>query len=394
MRFFVTSLASAKPVEGAEIRLEGLRDDKFVTLIDGRTDRDGAFTWDVGNRAEAEIKRIVVAKGVDTLVLEPANGPPEYARDNWTKPEEAWLAWTVDPGVTRVTPPQTLCHIFTERPIYRPEEPVQIKGYVRSYQFGALSYAKGSGALVVTGPGGQEWRLPVTIDETGNVYQKFDAATPATGDYSVKFEPDAAPKPKPTMRSRTPTRNRRIRGRSSCGDFPFKKEAYRLPTFEVLLNAPQTVALEGEFSVDLVARYFAGGLVAGRPVKWRASQFPYAWTPPGREGWFFSTDARFSSDGKFKSTPVVERDGTLDDAGAAKISFDPSAEPTAQPRRYQIEATVVGEDDVEVRNLTSVIALPAFVLGVKTPRYQQSRDRSTRKFSPSTPRARRWLALR
>jgi uncharacterized protein YfaS (alpha-2-macroglobulin family) len=371
VRFFVTSLASAKPVEGAQIRLEGLRDDQFVTLVDGRTDRDGAFTWDVGKRAEAEIKRIVVAKGLDALVLEPANGPPEYARDNWTKPEEPWLAWTVNPGVVRATPPQTLCHIFTERPIYRPEEPVQIKGYVRSYQFGALSYAKGSGALVVTGPGGQEWRLPVTIDDTGNVYQKFDAATPATGDYSVKFEQDATPKAKADNEEQDANADASDQGPTSCGDFPFKKEAYRLPTFEVLLNAPQTVALEGEFSVDVVARYFAGGLVAGRPVKWRASQFPYAWTPPGREGWFFSTDARFSSDGKFKSTPVVERDGTLDDAGAAKISFDPSAEPTAQPRRYQIEATVVGEDDVEVRNLTSVIALPAFVLGVKTPRYQQ-----------------------
>jgi len=136
-----------EPVEGAEIRLEGLRDDKFVTLVDGRTDRDGAFTWDVGKRAEAEIKRVVVAKGLDALVLEPANGPPEYARDNWTKPEEPWLAWTVNPGVVRATPPQTLCHIFTERPIYRPEEPVQIKGYVRSYQFGALSYAKGAARL-------------------------------------------------------------------------------------------------------------------------------------------------------------------------------------------------------------------------------------------------------
>ena len=154
-----------------------------------------------------------------------------------------------------------------------------------------------------------------------------------------------------------------------CGDFPFKKEAYRLPTFEVLLNGPQQAPLDGEFSVDLVSRYFAGGLVAGRPVKWRASQFPYTWTPPGRDGWFFSTDARFSNDGKFKSTPVLERDDKTDGGGSARITFDTTIEPTAQPRRYQIEATVTGEDDVQVRNVTSVIALPAFVLGVKAPRY-------------------------
>lgn len=377
VRFFVTSLSTAKPVEGAEIRLEGLRDDKYTVLAAGRTDKDGAFTWDLAKRAEASIKRITVAKGLDALALDPDHAPAQYARENWTKPEEPWLAWAVDPAVLRSEAPRILCHLFTERPIYRPEEPVHIKGYVRSYKGGTLSLPNGGGTLVVAGPGGQEWRLPVKIDETGNVYQKFDAPTPATGDYSVKFEPDAA---EPKDKGASPDSSAEADDDSdaaasgdtpiSCGDFPFKKEAYRLPTFEVLLNAQQTVALDGEFSVDVIARYFAGGLVADRPIKWRASQFPYAWTPPGREGWFFSTDARFSSEGKFKSTPVLERDGTLDSGGAAKISFDPSAEPTAQPRRYQIEATVAGEDDVEVRNVVSVVALPAFVLGVKTPRYQ------------------------
>ncbi|PNG27192.1 alpha-2-macroglobulin family protein [Methylocella silvestris] len=375
VRFVVTSLSTAKPVEGAEVKLEGLREDKYETLVAGRTDAEGAFTWGVGEPAKATIKRITVAKGLDVLALDPAHGPAEYAGENWTKPDEAWLAWTVDPQTDRAEAPRTLCHLFTERPIYRPEEPVQIKGYVRRYLGGALSYAKGTGTLLVKGPGGQEWRLPATIDETGNVYRKFDAATPATGDYSVAFEPDrevaegaldeGAEQPDENA---TQAENE---GPVSCGETPFKKEAYRLPTFEVLLNAPQTAALDGAFSVELLARYFAGGLVADRPIKWRASQFPYAWTPPGREGWFFSTDARFSGDGKFKSTPVLEREGTTDSAGAAKITFDPSIEPTAQPRRYQIEATVAGDDQSEVRNIVSVAALPPFVLGVKTPRYQK-----------------------
>src|SRR5262249_60249859 len=95
---------------------------------------------------------------------------------------------------------------------------------------------------------------------------------------------------------------------STSGKLSVQTEAYRLPNFDVLLNAPQQVPLDGEFSVDLVARYFAGGLVAERPIKWRASQFPYAWTPPGPDGFLFSSDARFSSDSTFKSTPVLERE--------------------------------------------------------------------------------------
>lgn len=375
VRFAVTSLASAQPVAQAQIRLDGLRDDKFVTLTSGVTDSDGGFTWSLANRAEAEIKRIVVTKGLDTLVLEPGDGPQQYAKNNWTKPDQPWLSWTTDPAVERTETSRTLCHVFTERPIYRREEPVHIKGYVRNYLGGALSYAKGAGTVVVTGPANQEWRIPVTIDPTGNFYHRFDADTPATGDYTVRYEPEGAAKaaakkddsedeseePEAAEEAATTT--------DRCGEFPFKKEDYRLPTFEAILNAPQQAALDGEFSVDLLARYFSGGLVADRPIKWRASQFPYTWTPPGREGWFFSTDARFSGDGTFKAMPVLERDGATDAAGAARITFDTTIEPTAQPRRYQIEATVTGDDDIQVRNVTTVIALPSFVLGVKAPRY-------------------------
>jgi uncharacterized protein YfaS (alpha-2-macroglobulin family) len=385
VRFAVTSLATAKPVGDADIRLEGLRDDKFVTLVQGRTDADGGFAWDTGARKDADIKRIVVSKGLDTLLLEPDAGPAQYAQENWTKPEEAWLAWTTDSSIDRSEQPRTLCHIFTERPIYRPEEPVHIKGYVRSYRGGALSYAKGGGTIVVTGPANQEWRIPVKIDATGNFYDRFDAATPATGDYQVKYEPDGAKAQKKdsgddqtkqdsdsddqAADDSAGQNDAQEVDNTSCGTVAFKKEAYRLPTFEVLLHAPDRAPLDAEFPVDLVARYFAGGLVAERPIKWRASQFPYTWSPPGREGFFFSSDARFSGDGTFKATPVLERDGTTDAGGSARITFDPTIEPTAQPRRYQIEATVTSDDDIQVRNVTSVIALPPFVLGVKAPRY-------------------------
>jgi uncharacterized protein YfaS (alpha-2-macroglobulin family) len=135
------------------------------------------------------------------------------------------------------------------------------------------------------------------------------------------------------------------------------------------LNAPPRVPLDAEFSVDLLARYFAGGLVAERPVKWRVTQFPYSWTPPGREGFLFSSDSRYSGDQKFRSTPVLEREIKTDGGGSGRLTLDPTIEPTAQARRYQVEATVTGEDDIQVRSVQSVTALPAFVLGVKVPRY-------------------------
>ncbi len=371
VRFAVTSLASTQPVAGAELRVEGVKDDKFITLARGMTDAFGFFTWTPGKNGRGEMRRVVVTRGLDTLVIGPDSAPSEYAKENWTKTETPWLAWTAEPQLSRDEGPRTLCHVFTERPIYRPEEPVHVKGFVRSYRGGALSLPKSGGTLVITGPGNQEWRIPVKPDASGGFYHKFDAETPATGDYALHYEPAAAKQKKADKEAGDAEEAEAAAPAApeSCGQFAFKKEAYRLPTFEVVLNAPQMVPLDGEFSVDLLARYFAGGLAADRPVRWRAAQFPHVFTPPGREGFLFSTDARFSGEGKFRSTAVLERDQRTDAGGASRMTFDTSIEPTAQPRRYSIEATVTGDDGIEVRNVQNIIAVPPFMLGVKTPRY-------------------------
>jgi hypothetical protein len=354
VRFQVTSLSTAQPVEGAEITLDGQRGDAYATLARGVTGADGAFLWTAppaGTRPDTlrrDLRRIVVTKGNDTLVLDPARPPQQYADGNWTGGEGRWLGWTQGDVSDRRPAPQLLCHVFTERPIYRPEDPVHIQAFLRRYQGGSLTFARAAGTLVVTGPSDQEWRIPVTPDENGGIHHLFAEQTDATGDYTVRFEAaDGA----------------------TCGEMTFKKEAYRLPSFEVLLNGATRVPLDAPFSVDLLARYFAGGLAADRPVTWRVTQFPQAWSPPAREGFLFGSDSRFSAQREFRSSPVMNRETRTDEGGAARLSLDPTVEPTAQPRRYVIEATVTGDDDIQVRNTQTVVALPPFVLGLKLPRY-------------------------
>ena len=44
VRFAVTSLSTTAAVADAEVRLDGVRDNKYVTLARGVTDATGAFT--------------------------------------------------------------------------------------------------------------------------------------------------------------------------------------------------------------------------------------------------------------------------------------------------------------------------------------------------------------
>jgi hypothetical protein len=350
VRFSVTSLSNARPVEGAQVRIEGSDGRDWRTLADGVTDAAGTWTLNPGDVHRGTPERVVVVKGNDTLVLATEPAPPRYVEAGWNDEAGNWLDWafTVEGPQSRAEKPRTLCHVFTERPIYRPQEAVEIRGFVRSYLHGALSNATTGGTVLITAPDQQEWRFPVTLDETSGFTLHFDAKTEATGDYSVSFTPDDA---------------------DACATANFRKDAYKLPTFEVLLDAPPHVPLDAPFAVGLVARYYAGGVVADRPITWRVTQFPYNWQPPGREGFLFSSDSRFSGDQPFRATPVQESDAKTDAGGAAKLALDPSQEPTAQPRTYTVEATVTGDDGSQIRNVTRVIALPPFVLGMKIPRY-------------------------
>ncbi|HUK14173.1 MAG TPA: MG2 domain-containing protein [Thermoanaerobaculaceae bacterium] len=354
--FVVTSLASAAPVPGARVRVEasvteGDAPAEWRTVFEGVTDALGRARWEApGPRKNRDvgIRRIVVSKDADTLVLDPGHPPEGYADNRWSPTRQPWLAWAHEGLAHRGPQAQTLCHIFTERPVYRPEETVHIKGYLRTRRAGTLKPVTGSGVVVVEGPGDLAWRFPVELGRLGGFYHAFAAEKLPTGTYSARFE--------------------NAKG-ESYGRVSFRMEAYRIPQFEIQLHAAERVPLDQEFKVTLTATYYAGGQVAARPVRWRVTQFPYAWTPAAREGFLFSSDARYSESGRFESSPRLEREDTTDAGGGASLTLNPAVETTAAPRTYVVEATVTGADDQTVTAVQQVTALPPFVLGLKVPRY-------------------------
>ncbi len=357
--FVVTSLASAQPFAGAEVTVEGSvrrgqSDFAWETLFHGTTDAAGKLTWEAPGSVEnvrTEIRRIVVARGDDRLVLDPQQAPDGFHDGSWSESGRDLAA--VDAGGARLARRAAARGWRTCSSSGRstgPAEPVHIKGYLRARYQGHLEAASGAGFLVVEGPGDLVWRYPVTVADNGSFYWKFDEKELPTGTYRVRFELTDSEL-------------------EFAGSASFRKEAYRLPLFEVRLDAPERAALDRPFDVDLTATYYAGGRVAARPVAWRVTQFPYEWTPKARTGFFYSSDGRFSRVARFESTPALERTDATDETGSATLTLNPAVEPTAQPRTYVVEATVVGADDQTVTATRSIVALPPFVLGLKVPRY-------------------------
>ncbi len=359
--FWVTSLSTGAPVAGAKVRVEGavdragakdVRGVRWETLVEGATDAQGQLVWTAPGSAigkSVRVRRIVVVKDDDLLVLDPAETPDYYSDGAWLESRRPWLQWTQEALAGRGPAVTEIVHVFTERPVYRPEEPVHVKGYVRRLEDRRLSPIPGPGLLTVQGPGNVSFRYPVQVAGNGSFYHRFQEDKLPTGSYRALFQwrPEG----------------------EVLGEVSFRVEAYRLPTFEVQLWSAEKVPLDRPFEVKLTATYYAGGRVTERPVAWRVTQFPYAWAPAARPGFFFSSDGRFSPAGRFESTPTLSRQDTTDAEGGATIQLDPTLEPTAQPRTYVVEATVTGTDDQTVTNTRRVIAVPPFLVGVKVPRY-------------------------
>ncbi len=350
-RLEVSSLATAEPIPGALIRIEGRRMDEWQTLRSGKTGADGSCFFPRESCPRCSIERIVVNRNDDVLVIDPQRGPDVFRRGAWLEDRKPWLAGLFFPAAANRN--QSLfCHLFTERPVYRPGEVVHLKGYLRSRREGKFSIPQLKTAnLIIKGPGDLEWRRPVKLSSEASFDLDFQEKNIPTGSYTAHLEVETS-------------------GRvHSLKPVPFQVEAYRLPRFEINLHGPDRTPLDRPFEISLTARYYAGGRVADRPLSWRVTQFPYAWKAPEREGFVFSSDARFSGLGRFEAGPEITRRSKTDTSGAAKLSIDPTIESTAQPRSYVVEATITGADDQTVTATRKIVALPPFILGLKAPRY-------------------------
>ena len=348
--FVVTSLRTARPIAGAAIRIEGEEKGEWKSVIQGITDSTGRFRYKHTRRIYSPIRRIVVTYKSDTLILDPRHPPPHFQNNHWFGSTSSWLSWlNRDPRKEKETAKRR-GFILTERPIYRPEEPVHILGYVRDRQEGRITAPEASRkrSVIIDGPGRKYWTFPIRLSSSGQFHLEFSEENVPTGTYTAILKDEQSGEELASVR--------------------FKKESYRIPRFELSMTGPDRVPMDRPFELVLTADYYAGGRVVGQPVFWQITQYPYSLSSPAYPGYIFSTDDRFSGARPFRSSGSSRREDVTDENGSARLKLDPTVEEDGRPRSYIVEATVRGADSQTVTTVKQVIALPAFMLGIKSPR--------------------------
>jgi hypothetical protein len=169
--------------------------------------------------------------------------------------------------------------VYTDRPIYRPEQNVYIRGALRLSQADSYNLPAPGRRVFVTindPEGNTVFSNTLELSEFGTFDTSFvlersamlGTYTLGVGDWGMG-DGNNVPTPQP------PSPIPQIIGTFSVAE-------YRKPAFEVTASPARPDLIQGDtLEVNVAARYFSGGAVANAPVRWRLLGNPF----------YFSTDA-------------------------------------------------------------------------------------------------------
>ncbi len=168
-------------------------------------------------------------------------------------------------------------NVYTDRPIYRPDQNVYIRGAIRMAQGERYTLPKvgQSAFLTISDPDGNAiYSSTLALSEFGTFNTSFplDRAA-ALGSYTIgvgswELEPTL-----PAPSSQLPTPNSQITG-------SFNVAEYRKPAFEVAVTPAKPDLIQGDtLEVSVAAHYFSGGAVVHAPVHWRLLANPLYFAP-------------------------------------------------------------------------------------------------------------------
>jgi alpha-2-macroglobulin len=345
---WATDVNTGEPIVGAPI---ALYDENYTLIAQGMTDGDGLMTV-VLPRAETlfNARMAVLDDGTHFGI----------GTNTWSAGIESY-----DYGMPLETAPEPFrAYVYTDRPIYRPGQPVYFRGVVRARDDVQYSLPNLS-------------EIPVQIfggDDGALLYEATLLVTPF-GTFSGQFDlADDAPLGFYRLVANLPRENADEEYFGIEGTIGFSVAQYRLPEFQVNVTAQTPEVAPGDtINVLVDSRFFFGGAVSDADVQYSVVAQPYFFSPDGLSNFSFidfNYDMGASEQFGVSGGEIATGEGTTDASGQFMISLPAELRDAGQSLTYTVEATVTDESGQAVSGRADVIVNPAQVyVGVRPQEY-------------------------
>lgn len=327
---WVTDLQSGKPLAGVPLTVY---DEYFQAVGHGVSDANGLLMLDVPTPDKPYDERYVMSD---------VNQYFAFASSQWGSGVSLYDygLWSSHyaPGN------QPKVYIYTDRPIYRPNQPVYFKGILRLDD--DLAYNQTVHSTV-----------HVEIENyKETIYQaELPLSSLGTFDGQITLDPEAA-LGYYSIRVMLPDDT------DSIGGIGFTVAEYHKPEFRVQVSAsPMNVLAGQDYTVTISADYYSGGGVDDALVEWTLSANPYTFSPSNEYSGYSFRD--YESDrGYYEmyyrpySEIIAEGQGHTDADGKLVLTLTADLSEFNASRQFTFEATVTDLSNNAVSGRTDIIA--------------------------------------
>src|SRR3990172_3357069 len=328
---WVTDLTSGQPQSGVPMTVY---DKRFRAVGQGVSDQDGLLILDVPTPYEPYEPRYVMTDG---------DQPFGFASGDWGSGTNLydyglWSSYYAPGNQPKV-------YVYTDRPIYRPDQPVYFKGIL--WLDDDLAYGRPA---------------QKTVHATINSYKEtiYEADLPlsplGTFDGQIMLDPEAA-LGSYSINVRMPGKTESVIG------VGFTVAEYRKPEFQVKVEAAPTSVLSGQdYRVIVSADYYSGGGVGDALVEWTLSSRAYTFTPSDEfSGYSFADEGGavgyyFDEFGPPTTEIIAEGQGRTDANGELVVDLTADLSKFKTGREFTFEATVTDLSKNAVSGRASIIA--------------------------------------
>ncbi|MEA2011622.1 MAG: MG2 domain-containing protein, partial [Verrucomicrobiota bacterium] len=263
--YFVSDAVTGKPISHAKLNLFGYKSEYIRNPKRKRRHykiKTSQSIIETNNQGLATIDKNNVKNNYQWIIsTKNKNGTPAYMgfRRIWFGNNREFNQYSREKAF-----------IITDRPVYRPEQTVKFKLWMRKADYTSEDsfFANKTYTVSITDPKGTEiLKKNMTTDDYGAFDSEFELPEDATlGTYRLYIK----------------NRN---------GIATFRVEEYKKPEFKVSVNTPKkTVKLGETISATIKAEYYFGGTVKNAKIKYKVQRYKHEknWYPPTPWDWLYS----------------------------------------------------------------------------------------------------------